>query len=78
MELTLREAKARLSEVLDRAAAGEIIEIVRQGARKGRFRVMAVEPAGSVRRPGALRGVLTVPDDFDAPDPAMLDAFEGR
>lgn len=78
MELTLREAKARLSEVLDRAAAGETIEIVRRGAKKGRFRVLAVHADATLRRPGALRGVLTVPADFNEPDPDLIAAFEGR
>lgn len=78
MELTLREAKARLSEVLDRAAAGETIEIVRRGARKGRFRVLAVHTDAGLRRPGALRGVMTVPEDFNAPDPDLIATFEGR
>lgn len=50
MEPTLREAKARLSEVLDRAAAGETIEIVRRGAKKGRFRELAVDSGGVAGR----------------------------
>lgn len=76
-EFTLREAKARLSELLDLAAAGVAIEITRQGAKKGRFRIVPSDGAVGRRRPGALKDTLVVPDDFDAEDPGIVRDFEG-
>jgi antitoxin (DNA-binding transcriptional repressor) of toxin-antitoxin stability system len=73
---TLREAKARLSALLDSVAAGDEVEILRQGAGEGRFRIVLVEGGTRLRRPGALRGRLRIPDDFDREDPGLTAAFE--
>ncbi|MEM8554742.1 MAG: type II toxin-antitoxin system prevent-host-death family antitoxin [Pseudomonadota bacterium] len=62
---TVREAKARLSELLDRVAAGESVEIMRQGAKKGVFRVVLSDSTYPKRTPGSLTGKITIPDDFD-------------
>jgi prevent-host-death family protein len=72
------DAKTRLSELLDRAAAGEEIVIARHG--RPVARLIAYRPAGRKRRRlGLLAGQLRVPDDFDAPLPDdVLDAFDGR
>ena len=75
---TLREAKARLSEILDLVAAGETVEITRQGAKKGRFRITSVEGEFGGRRPGALAGRISIPRGFDDEDPDLVAAFEGR
>ena len=75
---TLRDAKARLSELLDRAARGEEVEIVRAGAKAGRFRLLAIEADAPLRAPGALRGAFALPDDFDAPDPEVEALFAGE
>lgn len=77
MTHTVREAKAHLSELLDRAARGEPIEIVRRGAKPGRFRLLAVEAVETLRTPGALRGAFVVPEGFDAADPDLQVLFEG-
>ncbi len=74
---TSRDAKARLSELLDRVAAGDEIEIVRRGAGGGRFRILAVEASGAARRPGRLKGRIAIPPDFDEEDPEIVAAFEG-
>ena len=76
-EINLREAKARLSELLDRVAAGEEIEIVRKGANPGRFRIIATDSQAKVRQPGALKGRIKIPDDFDAEDADLTQMFEG-
>lgn len=75
---TLRDAKARLSALLDQAAAGETIAITGRGARAGRFRLIAREVDGALRRPGALSGRIALADDLAAEDPAVTAAFEGR
>lgn len=76
--INVYEAKTRLSELLDRAAAGEEIVIARHG--RPIARLVAYRPqAGKRRKLGQLAGKLQVPDDFDDPLPDdVLDAFEGR
>ena len=77
-EISLRDAKARLSEILDRVAAGEQIEIVRRGSNPGRFRILPADGAARLRRPGALRGRIEIPEDFDAEDADLIGLFEGE
>ncbi|MFK7874419.1 MAG: type II toxin-antitoxin system Phd/YefM family antitoxin [Paracoccaceae bacterium] len=74
-QFTLREAKSRLSEILDLAAAGVPVEITRQGAKKGRFKLVVSDGDFGQRRPGALKGQIAVPDDFDDEDPDILSDF---
>lgn len=77
-EYTLREAKARLSEILDLVAAGVPVEITRQGAKRGRFRIIQTDPDFQTRMPGALKGKISIPADFDDEDPEILADFERR
>ena len=64
------DAKTRLSELVDKAAAGEDVVI----SRNGKPLVRITRLAGSRRRVkfGLLKGKLTVPADFDAPLPDDL------
>ena len=77
-QVTLADAKARLSAILDRVEKGETIAITR------RHRVIAhvgpVPKGRSAPRPwGLCRGAFHVPDGFDAPLPDdLLADFEGR
>jgi prevent-host-death family protein len=77
-QINIAEAKAKLSELLDRALAGEEIVVARAG--KPLVRLVPVnrpEP----RKPGAWRGwAATVPTEvFLAPmDAEDLDAAEGK
>jgi prevent-host-death family protein len=77
-QINLYEAKTKLSELVDRAAAGEEIVIARHG--RPVARLVAYKPRARKRRKlGLLAGKLKVPDDFDDPLPDdVLDAFEGR
>ncbi|WP_225927224.1 type II toxin-antitoxin system Phd/YefM family antitoxin [Pseudomonas ekonensis] len=71
----LAEAKNNLSKLVDEAAAGKIITIAKHGRALARL-----VPAGKPdpRRIGAMKGKLTLPDDFDAPlSDETLDDFEG-
>ncbi len=72
------EAKTHLSQLLDRAAAGEEIVIARAG--RPVARLVALRDASSQRRaPGAWRGRVRVADDFDDELPAELGAaFRGE
>jgi len=77
-QVNIAEAKAKLSELLDRALAGEEIVIARAG--KPLARLTPVEKQ-KPRKPGAWRGWgASIPTEvFLAPmDPEDLDAAEGK
>lgn len=71
------EAKTHLSQLLDRAAAGEEIVIARAG--RPIARLVALSEASSRRRiPGAWRGKVSIADDFDELLADMEAAFRGE
>jgi len=72
-DVGVHEAKTNLSHLLRRVAEGEEIVI-----RRGREPVARLVPMGPpLRRTGQLRGILTVPEDFDSPLPeSVLEEFE--
>ena len=75
-KVNLAEAKAHLSELVQRAAEGEEIIIARNG--KPQARLVAL-PTRNARVPGKGAGKWKVADDFNAPLPdELLAAFEGR
>lgn len=75
--VNIYEAKTSLSELVERAAAGEEIIIAKAG--KPKARLVPLEPADTRRIPGKGRGKWVVSDDFDAPLPGdVLRRFEGR
>ena len=73
-EVGVHEAKTHLSRLLRRVAAGEEI-VITSGGRPA-ARLVPIESA--MRREFDIdRGVLVVPDDFDAPLPTgIVEAFE--
>ena len=75
----LYDAKTRLSELVDRAAAGEEIVIAKNGTPLARLGPLPTENPN--RSPGGWEGEGTVwiADDFDGPLPADIQrAFEGQ
>jgi prevent-host-death family protein len=71
------EAKTHLSQLLDRAAAGEEIIIARAGRPIARLVALA-ESSSRRRTPGAWRGQVSMTADFDEL-PAEIDAaFRGQ
>lgn len=79
-QVTLAEAKAKLSALLDRVEAGETITITRRHRPVAEVRPVAHPGRRTTPRPSGLcRGEFRVPDDFDAPLPdEVLSTFEGR
>ncbi len=75
--VSLSEAKARLSHLVDRALRGHDAVITRHG--RPVARLVPATPLRTPRKLGALRGKIRVAKDFDAPLPDdLLALFEGR
>ena len=73
----MHEAKTKLSQLVERAAAGEDVVITRRG--KPVARLVPVEPKlsfASIR--GIYRGQITVADDFDELPDDIAEAFGMR
>ncbi|ESX81846.1 MULTISPECIES: type II toxin-antitoxin system prevent-host-death family antitoxin [unclassified Mesorhizobium] len=63
MNVSIAEAKAKLSELVSRAEAGEEIVLTRHG--KVAARIVPPAVAESLPRIGALKGKIWIADDFD-------------
>jgi antitoxin (DNA-binding transcriptional repressor) of toxin-antitoxin stability system len=75
--VNIYDAKTRLSQLVDKAAAGEDVVVSRNG--KPLVRITRLQADKPPIRFGLLEGKLRVPADFDAPLPdEVLAAFEGR
>ena len=69
------DAKAHLSRLVERAAAGEEIIIAKAG--HPRAKLVPITPEAKRRKPGSLKGQIFISDDFDDPLPDyILDEFE--
>ena len=76
--VSVAEAKAQLSSLLDAVERGETVTITRRNLAVAELRAVA-RPADTPRPWGLAKGRFTVPDDFDAPLPdEVIAAFEGR
>lgn len=74
--VNLYDAKTHLSELVDRAAAGEEIIIAKAG--QPMARLVPLRTSHTRRAFGRWSGQLTVSPDFDAPlSDELLRAFEG-
>jgi len=73
-QVNLYEAKTALSQLVERAAAGEEIVIAKDG--KPRARLIPLKRQSPRRRRGLGPGKVWIADDFDAPlPPELLAAF---
>lgn len=78
MTVNVAEAKAHLSEYLDRVEAGETLIICRRNVPVAELRAAAA-PSREPRPIGRMKGAFEVPPSFFEPlDDAWLDLFEGR
>ena len=76
--VNVAEAKAHLSELVERAAAGEEIIVARAGKPRAKLVALRDSDAG-LRVPGKRIGRFRVGKDFDRALPDdILDAFEGK
>ncbi len=74
--INVYEAKTHLSQLLERAAAGEEIVIARAGRPIARLVALAEPPTR--REPGGWRGKVTVAADFDELPSEIDAAFRGE
>ena len=75
ISVNVHEAKTHLSRLLERAAAGEEILISKAG--KPMAKLTPLSKPQTNRVPGLDKGVIQIPDDFDAPLPDdLLELFE--
>lgn len=75
--INLYDAKTNLSQLVERAAAGEEIIIAKAGRPLARLVPLAVRTGPRV--PGALKGGIVIGPDFDAPLPEeFARAFLGK
>jgi prevent-host-death family protein len=73
--VNVHEAKTHLSRLLEEVAAGQEVVIARAG--RPVARLTALQPTRPPRQLGALAGLYTVPEDWDAPLPADVIARFG-
>ncbi|MGE3541119.1 MAG: type II toxin-antitoxin system Phd/YefM family antitoxin [Candidatus Tectimicrobiota bacterium] len=77
MTVNSHEAKAHLSQLLERVSTGE--EIILAKAGKPMARLVPLMTPSTQRLPGSAEGQIWIAPDFDAPLPEdMLSAFEGQ
>ena len=76
--VSIYEAKARLSRLVEDAAAGHDVIIAKAGV--PRARLVAVQPPVKRRRPGGAKGRIRIAADFDDPLPPDIPSafFGGR
>ena len=77
--ISISEAKAHLSRLVDQAAKGEAFVISKAG--KPLVKVVAVDtpPSRRVQRLGFMQGQITVPEDFDRMGGAEIEElFTGK
>jgi antitoxin (DNA-binding transcriptional repressor) of toxin-antitoxin stability system len=73
----MHQAKSSLSQLVKRAAGGEIIFIGSYG--RAEAMLTSATSVKSKKRLGLLEGKMKIPDDFDAPLPhELLASFEGN
>jgi prevent-host-death family protein len=76
MQITnIHEAKTHLSQLINRAVAGEEIVIGRAG--DPLVTLVPYRPPVNHRRGGQWRGKVQMADDFDALPPGVMNAFRG-
>ena len=73
--LNLYEAKTHLSDLVERAAAGEEIVIAKAGTPMARLVPIAEAERPILRKPGLLKGKIWIADDFDDPLPPEIQMY---
>lgn len=76
--INIHDAKTQFSKLIEAVLQGEEIVIAKAGKPAARLVPLAIKNS-FVRRPGSMKGEITIADDFDMPLPDAIQAdFEGR
>jgi prevent-host-death family protein len=74
-QFNVAEAKAKFSELVDAAARGDASIIAKSGTPVAMLVPLDHERPAQIKF-GTYKGKMVIPDDFDAPDQDIADAFE--
>jgi prevent-host-death family protein len=75
--INIHEAKTQFSKLIEAVIQGEKVVIARAG--KPVASLVGIKPVTAVRSAGALKGKITIAENFDASLPDEISAaFEGR
>lgn len=74
IQVNMHEAKSQLSQLAERAWAGERVVIARAG--KPYLDLVPHQPVSAARQPGRLKGQIQIMAGFDAADADIADSFE--
>lgn len=76
MQVNIHEAKTQLSRILEELSSGRLREVIIAKAGKPLARLVpyTVE-SDEPRKPGLLKGKISIAPDFDAPDSALEALF---
>ena len=75
--INVGDAKTQLSKLIEMALAGEEVVIGKRNHPLVKLMPLIEEQPIKKRVGGHLRGQIMIPDDFDAIDRDIIDAFEG-
>ena len=68
-QFNIAEAKARFSELVERALAGDEVVVARDN--KPLLKLVPLAGAAQRRKPGSAKGKIRLADDFDDPIPGF-------
>ncbi|MBW4488333.1 MAG: type II toxin-antitoxin system Phd/YefM family antitoxin [Trichocoleus desertorum ATA4-8-CV12] len=69
-QVHLKEAETRLAELIEEAACGEEVVIIRNDGTS--FKIVPISGVKTTPKFGSAKGLVKMPDDFDEP----LEGFE--
>lgn len=75
MQIAIAEAKARFADLIRRAEAGESVTLTRHG--RPVAQIVAADPPPAIPLIGAMKGRITMADDFDDLPEGFADALTG-
>jgi len=64
-QVNLKEAEARLAELIEEVASGEEVVIIRSDGKS--FKIVPIGEVKAKRRFGSAKGLVKIADDFDEP-----------
>lgn len=75
--INIHQAKTHFSKIIDQVMQGEEIIIAKAG--KPAAKLIPIDTKKPARKPGILKGKITISADFDTPlSDDILDSFEGK